>query len=1325
MECLEKDSSKFIEGFASILEDYKRALEKYSLKVTATPYGEVTVCLFHRKQQQASLDVGTKAPSSLLGQYKTVFPVKDKMARYDLPGVAVIEALFSKIVGSSSLKKELDPASQLIAKTLYPLWIGVPFQLKQRAAQAMQILLSDRIAAVFQNPPIREACQEFCTATVRNCSLFRDGSKVNWDLELLGTDATIAGGMDDDSYRLRAIAVALSSSVRAPICSYLETLFGAPLSHQTTNEVHCDESLSVVQAVTSQLIDTEKSLPVATIDWQLRIGFDGRMSPLSIECLYKSAQGSFVTPELTTELMMHLSCRWERSLLGNIQALFHRPGIEKTLESMQEQASLFLIYKPREDPEISNFSTLLQCFRVPQEVIEKAFEPGQLEEYLRYQSAPQLAGTLIAVSKLPILELIPWIEKENGSPAGRMTHTYLQIEIFLSPSQITIIHRLESSMLLHEGEAPVLPTPWELTITLSSRGEPVHTALQYNGLEVESSFSNLFAPSLHPVYPPIPPPVLPKRGYLPIPQQGLFYNGTRIEKFPGEDGFFSILNLFGSQETSQISGGVEAWNCRLKTGVDPLTRRMRSLIVGFSEIPLFPVVRLLQQITPTAREGTWGHEDVKGEIRASGEELVIERTVCFTCWYDYMDLFRQNRRYPQARVTGVLKYCFDMDGRAKWGTLTRLSSDGVDLLQPPAGTHPPYEWGSRIFPHGHELENVFHNPPPRADRIQDLSRLIGETLRVFEDDVDILYPSATDKVVLDHSTGQTPQEWHKQAAKQTFMRLPALQQLIRRLGLPQQLLEASRTRESFVAYLKVGSAWEELMGLLKFPRSKEEFQERLRLQALLEEVSSLEISSPPPVVEQGDGAGTSASAVHKPSRSRLLSRALTSPSIRVTTTTGGRPSESSLSCGQLPRDGGEEQWLKDHQTWSECVETLGLKEALKGQDPNKWAEYEAEKRNTDFLFLLGLAGGQAVLAPGAILFQKMATELAANLEAGWLTFHNDRTLGRPFDGIGTTWRQLPGDVDVNVKTGKVATGQTITGYEITRHQRASRINTAPQEGVVGGPLPELAFVEWTTTFRLDSAYRLIETAASVTDIGAAHLTHQMVKETLSTLVSTWPCREGMVTEEGEADTTVCPLIFPTTSTVEKPFRSSPQYVVRIPIAHSLAALETMNGEFLENATTRALNLVNIDPALIQVHEHFAEKKASTWAGSAWKWVQPYLWTERSEMEQYHVVESSLVFGDKREVVHTIHSFLYSIERQAEERQTEERQTVIMHMQMPRSPITWKIRIKLQPNGLPCAVETHDLPEDLAKDINKQLEGLLGIESTFGPMTRSVVAGIKT
>ena len=1069
-EAIKREADSYTMSVTDLLRRYFDRPEKYSLQVNRLEFGRVRIALQTRVNLIAQESLGQSGGSDLV---EILTPISFnpvgwmgyiyRSLRRDCNTIEVISNLFFKIVG-------LPYKDSTEVATLHSVLQATRPDFRQRVVEAISNnFVAYAIVDALKQPLTESACKQLLDIDSGHCSLCIAGHEVPavpgkfvlglWARLLLKASSIhredpaclekILETDDDRSYLIRTIAIGMCHEVAQPALAFLERVF-PPWSNQAWHHnvrytVKIDPQPVVTQTWQSTLLVGDGPDPILVIRWALNFVFDERMRLQQIRCILEQQNDPRMSEgfgSLLKEVENNFFVAWSRSLLGNVEALFVRP--DPLIFSSKELLVPQLKYISCDKISISIFDHENPQFAQLRYYLEtKICDQNCLDYFLGKTVHPNLPGLIIAISKLPYIEVTQFLQKLYRSPEVLLEHECISVRVTYNSMNVSVVHQGKSRIALRSATSGEIF--WKLEIKLSPHGYP-------ESIEFFPQTSASLAPCndyfhdrvvLPPPYPlrrdvaePVPSE---KKSWICVPPQGIELNGIKLSVPQGEDALKHIvLNICPNPPYSiWVLQNPELLRERLSLGDQPVERFLKAIVVSCSPAAIFSIGDFFERIHPAKKDEIWEHHDEKISIREDvrGQSVEIRRTIFSECCYYHKDIFLNLQRKVFVTCLWELTMTFDMLGAPISSDVRFISQEGVEASTPAYNLNFQWTgtWSSQL---AFNIATIFQNT--ELDPISVVSLIKQNAkgresglpfIRICEDGMELVNGSR-------HS---------------------GLEVLLKKMGLPKDFRHTVRNERVFfdeiLAIKRRQCAWHALMKELKLPEeypcNPENRQSFLKFLHQYDE-------------EESEW------------RDRLQAASGLSD---IQGSVTGLAEFSGIE--KLEKKSSKQERLLELRRWEEVLRGIEIDCYGLDKKPNdhlfleRWALHEREQEMTRFLVFLSLAEGQKLISCIGDHFAKLFVGADQ-----YFCF-----------SIRQRWGHRCDNVEINF-VGR-------EDFEIIVHGRTFRSVDADRE-----PGQGLPWVGWTAVMRFSKS-KLSDVRSFVDEIHAPDLSFEIANEFLAKFNSHW------------------------------------------------------------------------------------------------------------------------------------------------------------------------------------------------------------------------------
>ncbi len=1069
-EAIKREADNYTMTVTDLLRMYFDRPEKYSLQMNRLEFGRVRIALQARVNIIAQESLGQRGDVDLV---EILTPISFnpvgwmgyiyRSLRRDCNAIELISNLFFKIVG-------LPYKDTTEVATLHSIFQATRPDLRQRVVETISSnFVAYAIVDALKKLPTESACKQLLDIDSGDCSLCIARNEVPagpgkfvldlWTRLLSKASPVYSGDAatlqkiletdDDRSYLIRTIALGMCNEVAQPAVAFLERVLspwdGQMWEHNVQYTVRIGPQLVVIQNWQSTLLVGDDPDPILVIHWALNLVFDERMRLQQIRCILEHQQYSHLGEGFSTrvkELEDNFSVAWSRSLLGNVEALFVRP--DPLIFSSRDLLVPQLEYISCDKISISIFDHENPQFAQLRYYLEtKILDRNCLDYFLGKTVHPNLPGLIIAISKLPYIEVTQFLQNIYGSPSVLLEHECISVHITYNPTNVSVVHQ-GKSRIAPRG-ATIGEIFWKLEIKLSPHGYP--ESIQFFPQTSASLapcndyfFDHVVVPPPYPLRRNVVEPVpSEKKSWIRVPPQGIELNGITLSVPQDEDALkYIVLNICPNPPYPiWVLQNPEVLRKHLSIGDQPLDRFLKAIVVSCSPAAIFSIGDFFERIHPAKKDEIWEHHDEKISIRENvrGQSVEIHRTIFSECCYYHTDIFSKVRRKVFVTCLWELKMMFDMLGAPISSNVRFISQEGVDASTSAYNLNFQWTgtWSSQL---AFDISTIFQNT--ELDPIS-VAALIKQNAEERESGLPFIRICADGLELVNGS------------------RHSGLEVLLKKIGLSKDFRHTVRNERVFfeviLAIKRHQCAWRALMKELKLPEeypcTPDNRQSFLRLLHQYDE-------------EESDWRG------------------------RLQTASGlsdiqGSVTELAEFSGieQLEEKSAKQERLLELRRWEEVlrgieIECYGLDKKLNEHlFLERWALHEREQELTRFLVFLSLAEGQKLISCIGDHFAKLFVGAGP-----YFCF-----------SIRQKWGHRCDNVEINL------IGQE--DFDIIVHGRTFRSDDAARPSG-----QELPWVGWTAVMRFSKS-KLTEVRSFVDEIHAPDLSFEIANYFLAKFNSHW------------------------------------------------------------------------------------------------------------------------------------------------------------------------------------------------------------------------------
>jgi hypothetical protein len=699
----------YVTEFASILRQYRKNPIENTLMMNRRTYGGVRITLIFQerlglKTEEAKKELVTPPQFDKIG----VIGVLWGSLHRPVSSIDVITKLYKKIIGQQCPELEEVQSLYTVVKAASP-------HVQQEVIRELsETCFMTSIVKILQRPPLASAVRQLFIPLAQSCRLFpaqeaiplRDEKLMSllWavrhqtqapdsrrlsEAEIL---QLIMEGNDDEAYFFRAVAIGMCHEIAEPIQKLVERLFGDLIDGTWINTVdYCimlEGRLAIIQKWHMQLHVDELPEPQLTLEWTISVSFDNRFCPHCVKCKLNTIQGPLHNLRETVAareeiLMAQLSVEWNRTLTGDIEALFLHPNPEVFSQSSY--------LSPQQCPIQCEEAHLRDDRAEPPQfaLLKRYIEQGRKEvdhiAFIQSDRVPfSLAGTLIAVSTLPVQAIGSHFQKNGLAREGVWTHTTDVIRVAYEGLNVIIVRQGRSSRNV-EGQSAESHS-WTLKLKLSASGYP--ESIDFWPLSVPPTDQSVLPPP-HPVQQADPAPaataIPAARVWIPVPLEGIEYNNSPLDARQGADAIDLLLSCFDIHNSRPLQittpQKLRKWLCSTD---HPCASAIRACITSCSPLSLAALAEFVTHLHPTREGEHWDFQELKYAVVVNREDQVLEirRKIRCTCRYEYIDVLhtKQSRLF----TTGIceLKTTCNINGIPRKSQISCLEWTDIGSSEP-------------------------------------------------------------------------------------------------------------------------------------------------------------------------------------------------------------------------------------------------------------------------------------------------------------------------------------------------------------------------------------------------------------------------------------------------------------------------------------------------------------------------------------------------------------------------------------------------------------------------------------------------------------------
>lgn len=713
---------EFCESFTRIIEEYGECSRPYEVRAHRESSGQISISLIDRKAKEVLRQAITPPQCSQLSWGEWVLGATGTIVSGD------------QIFHELKQIEEGDLPTSVEAKTIARVFDAEPDKtvIKRIFSVLRRTSPFERVLDVLADPPDKGGYEEFLQLPSTSFTIVTSPADIPEAKQAEVTIATLVtshlcknasnGTVPKLDCTLRAIALAASESVVAPverfIASQLEAPSGCRWDHAVERQIHFFEQIKIVQRVVSKIISKKEQVEVTPfeIKWSLETTLDSLGRPRKVDLTGDLLQDWKPVYDIPIHIVHELGRTWERSLIGEIQALFDRPDIHQVFDNAYQRAPNFRLERNTllvgeqiisKDP-MDSLGLVFDSFGVPKEA-HHLFQ-DQRESFLNMlHDSPMgsyLVHVLLAATKLPFQPIVEFLKTRAGVDNVEVKDS-VRIDIHEFETVVT-----QFAVVLGQMQTDVTVS---LEIRVSKTGTMCHVFIN---AEPEFLFRSGFKDKAHNFLPPVPPQVQ--------------------HEVVGEKPALPLLEL--------PPGGIMVREGKIQTEEDLRTyfqfskdKTVNGLITVLSSLPFVSFTSLVERARPAGHKEVWKHDTIIANIIEDKGTTHVCKRILSTLKRPGVDVWGASHTFDIASVRWELDIGFDASGTVIGSKVTCLSADGMPKHSPlwPWEGKKGVAWQRPVADQIEEyVRSSLENRSLKEDLVAHLDRTeieVGEFFPVYDD----------------------------------------------------------------------------------------------------------------------------------------------------------------------------------------------------------------------------------------------------------------------------------------------------------------------------------------------------------------------------------------------------------------------------------------------------------------------------------------------------------------------------------------------------------------------------------------------------------------